>query len=364
MSRRLRFAILALPLLGAAVAGLSWVTTQETFVAPYRFRVYAAARPEVDIAFLEERLRRAPDSALDLASLAAAHARARNHDRAEELARASLKLLPVFNTGAKLVLAQVAQARHRFQESIEICRNLPGQESALSLLITAHLATGQVHEAARLADELVDRWPGAGSYTQRALVLEATGREREAEHDYLKAIDLEEAGEMEASSRTRTYLARFHLRRGRADVAKGLLKEAIRIHPENALAHGLLAALEEQEPVAVLEYTEAYRLSGDAAWLARLAQLQKDDALFDRALSQMNHGRALGEALLERGRAGEALEALQKEAGTRRDWETLKALASALSACGRNREARAVAREALRTGVRDAELCRLAGVRP
>jgi uncharacterized protein HemY len=78
----------------------------------------------------------------------------------------------------------------------------------------------------------------------------------------------------------------------------------------------------------------------------------------------VNHGRALGEALLDRGRHEEALVALQKEAETRRDWETLKALARALSACGRPREARAVAREALRTGVRDAELYRLAGVRP
>jgi tetratricopeptide (TPR) repeat protein len=354
--------------MGAAVAGLAWVASRETPVAPYKLRIYSAAKPDAEIAFYEERLRRAPDSALDLASLASAHARARNYDRAEELARASLKLLPVFNTGAKLVLAQVAQARHQFAESVEICneilRGSSAREGALSLLVTARLATGDVHEAARLVDELVDRWPGTGSYTQRALVLEATGREREAEQDYRKAIDLEEAGEMEASSKTRTYLARFHLRRGRVDLARGLLKEAIRIHPENALAHGLLAPLEEQEAVAALEYTEAYRLSGDAAWLARLAHLQKDDELFDRALSQVNHGRALGEALLDRGRHEEALVALQKEAETRRDWETLKALARALSACGRPREARAVAREALRTGVRDAELYRLAGVRP
>ena len=362
--RKFRVLVWGVPAMTAVAFAVAWTWAGEACVAPYRLRPHPAISTETEISAYEERLRRNPEGALDLAALASAHLRARRYDVAEEKARESLKRLPVFNLPAKAVLAQAAQARHRFEECIkwcgEILRERPRQPDAMSLLVTANLATGRVQEAARWADELVERLPSVGSYSQLALALEATGREREAEHAFKKAIALEDVGEMEASSRARTWWARFLLRRGRPEVARGLLVEAIRIHPENAMAHGLLAQVEEHQVDASRHLSEAYRLSGDATWLVRKARLANDKALLESALPLLDHSRPRAEALLELGRKEEALALLEVEVKTRRDWETLRALGRAYAACGRPQEALKVAREALRTGIRDSELYALA----
>ncbi len=357
--------------LAIGAVALVWANDSKTRVAPYRLRLLEAPPVEKEIAFYEERLRRSPDGALDLASLASAQLRARKLDAAEANARESLKRLPVFNVAAKVVLAQIAQARHRFDEAIrlatEILKEKPRQPDALSLLVTASLGLGRVQDAARWADELVERLPTVGSMTQRALALEAVGRTREAVAEFERGIQLEDVGEMEASSRARALLGRLHLRHGRVEEARELLVESMRIHPESALALGLLAQVEERCGEAVdaeRHYTEAYRQSGDAMWLARKARVKGDAKLLAEAERLLradgSHRRPLAEVLLERGAHEEALALMMEESKARRDWETLEVLARALLAAGRAREAQSVVREALRSGVEDEGLWRTA----
>jgi tetratricopeptide (TPR) repeat protein len=362
---------------GAAVgAALLWGQAfgGPSRVAPYRFRLLSTAAPEAELAVLRERLEKTPDSALDLAALASVQLRLRRYDDAEKSARRSLELLPVYNGGAKLALAGVLQARHDFAGAArlaeDVLREQPRDPAAADLRITLSLALGRVDEAVRRADDLADRLPTTGPLTQRALALEAAGRDGEALHDYERAIALEDVGEADRSSRARAMLARFHLRRGRVGLARDLLVEAVRIHSHNAAALALLGDVEllrGARDEAVRRYEEAFHASGgDPAYVVKVARAKKDAALLARAESTLRdrvakgpggHRRTLAELLLlDRGAAGEALGLLLEEAETRRDAETLGLLSEALLRSGRARDARAVVREALATGVRSAPL--------
>jgi tetratricopeptide (TPR) repeat protein len=348
-------------------------------VAPYRFRLLTPAPPDAELPMVQERLKNRPDSALDLATLASIHLRMRRFAEAEKTARRSLELLPVYNAGATMVLAQLAQGRHDFAEAVkltlEVLKMHPRSPDALSLLVTANLGRGSVHEAMRWAGELVDRLPTTGSLTQRALALEAVGRDDEALHDHMKAIELEDIGEMEVSSRSRAMLARFHLRRGRLDDARDLLEEALRIDPKNHVALALLGDVELQDGAVVdaeRHYTSAFQASGgEAAYLLKKARAkgkggaallsQAEEMLRDElAGSAFGHRRTLAEVLLEKGADGEALALMLEESKIRRDVETLELLTEALVRAGRAKEALTVAREALATGVRRASLYRRA----
>jgi tetratricopeptide (TPR) repeat protein len=334
-------------------------------VAPYRFRLLEPKAPEAELAFVQQRLKDRPDSALDLATLAGLHLRLRKFDDAEKAARRSLELLPAFNSGASLVLAHIAQARHDFAEAIRLAQDVLKDRmrhpDALSILVTANLGFGRVQEAVRWADQLADRMPTTANLTQRAVALEAVGRDDEALHDYLRAIDVEDIGEMEASSRARTMLARFHARRGRTDDAQDLLREAIRIHPQNHVALALLGDIVRPDsPIdAERHYTSALQASGgEPAYLMKKGLREQAEKMLrdELATSTFGHRRTLAELLLQTGRNDEALALMLEESKNRRDVETLELLADALLRSGRAKDAQTVLREALATGVKSASL--------
>lgn len=343
-----------------AAAVLLWPTGER--LAPYRFPVGTRAETSDDVALLEAR---ASTEGLDLAALARAYLRRNRIDEAEAAARRSLDALPVSNPGAILVLAQAAQMKHDFRGSIALCDQVPPGPRSLAIKATAQLGLGDLSGAIATADALVDRAPISEHLALRAVILAARGDEREALHDFRKAVTVEEPGDPEGSAWLRSMWARLELRRGRHDRADDLLQEALRIHPASPLALGLLGDLEldrGRRDAAERAYADAYQASGDPVFLARRAFLNRDLlAPAEKALREApGHGIQLAQVLLERGAVAEALSIAEKEARSRRNVETLETLGRALAAAGRVRDARAAVREALRSGVPDARLHRFA----
>ncbi|HEV8340488.1 MAG TPA: tetratricopeptide repeat protein [bacterium] len=369
----------------------------------YRYPFQRATRGAVirdlqaEIGFYQDRIRRDPTGGLDPASLAGAYLRMARatgdlswYLLAEQAARRSLANLPYHNTGAILVLARIAEARHDFPEALRLAAEVAGKEEALAIQVTSYLAMGALDEAAGAADQLLPLAPTLGAYTLRGLVQEARGRDEEALADFHRALALEEPGEAGGSAAVRAYLGRLHYRRGRLDQARTLYREALRILPQHPLTLINLAELElrqgryadaERHLAEVVTITEASPNVFDHAvlrGLARAKALAGDasgaEALWDEAERRLRrdvtdgtfgHRRELARLLLERGRSPDAKEALalmRNEVKIRRDAETLDILAWALTRAGRWGEARAAMREALARGIRDAGMLYRAGL--
>jgi tetratricopeptide (TPR) repeat protein len=382
--------------LGLIVRPLIGLADQSGETEAYRYRFERTERGAVrraledEIAFYQKRLTRDPRGGLDLAALAGAYLKMSRATGdltwlllAEQTAQRSLASLPFQNSGALLVLARVAEARHEFGEAIRLARRAGGSDG-LAIVVTSTLATGQVDEASKVAELLVSTHPGLGSYTLHALVEMARGRDDAAVADLSRAIASEEPGEVGSSAWARTLLGRLHYRRGRMTEARGLYLETLRILPQYPLALLNLAELEmrlreyrkaEDHLTQVVNITRSSPNLYDHAVLRGLAMvkaLQGDHraaARFwdeaearlrqDVTSGQFGHRRELARLLLERGRredVDEALRLIRMEVQVRRDAETLYVLAWALSEEGRSLEAREAMQEALRWGVRDAKL--------
>ncbi len=400
--------VLGMLLLAAVLPGVrlwrAWTGEGGSGIAsayPYRFQRSARGTViralESEITFLQERIQRNPDRGLDLAALAGAYLRMARatgdlswYLLAEQAARRSIHNLSFHNTGATLVLARLAEARHDFPEAIRLANQVSGHQEALAIKATSYLAMGRVDLAAQAADRLVAQSPMLGSYMLRALVRLARGQDDGAITDLQRALAAEETGEAGASALARTYLGRLHYRRGRLDLAELLYREALRILPQHPLALLNLAELElrrgryraaERHFAQVVTISEASPNVYDHAvlrGLARVRELQGDREgaqwLWDEAERRLRrdvttgafgHRRELARLLLERGRpqdVPEALALMQAEIGIRRDAETLDIMAWALSRSGRWEQSRPAMGEALRWGVRDAAMFYRAGL--
>jgi tetratricopeptide (TPR) repeat protein len=381
-----------------AVPGVrGWITQAVTGPAAgeYRYQFQRATRGSIvrdlqaEIGFYQDRIRRDPTGGLDLASLAGAYLRMARatgelswYLLAEQAARRSLANLPYHNTGAILILARIAEARHDFPEALRLAAQVTGKEEALAISVTSHLAMGAVDTAAAAANQLIPLAPTLGAYTLRGLVQEARGRDEEALADFHRALAVEEPGEAGGSAAVRAYLGRLHYRRGRLDQARTLYGEALRILPQHPLTLINLAELElrqgryadaERHLTEVVTISEASPNVFDHAVLRGLARAKTlagdetgGEALWDEAERRLRrdvaagtfgHRRELARLLLERARpvdAGEALALMRAEVRIRRDAETLDILAWALIRAGRWGEARAAVGEALSRGLRDA----------
>ncbi len=349
-----------------------------------------------EIGFLQDRVNRNPDSALDLAALAGGYigkARVTGQNTwyilAEQAAERSLGSLSlkVGNAGAQLALAEVAQARHDFAGALGLIREVtalqPNNSSAISLRATIKLALGEPEAARRDVDALVGALPNVSNLTLRATIAEAQGRLVAARADFERALEIEEPDDAFGSARTRTLFARFLVRHGEYDLAQGLLEEALRIAPHYPLALLHLADLEFRDgrfAQAEARYKELLFISHDSPstydhaaqqGLARVKQAEHSgdakalwleaETTLRREITQgaFGHRRELARLLLERGRpqdVPEALKQAKRELETRHDWETLSALAWAQQRAGRMLEARATINRALLTGVQDTEL--------
>lgn len=396
--------LVALPIAGVLVGGRLWNPSAELDAA-YRYPFSQLPSDNItaalgrEIAFYQERIRRNPGDGLDRTSLAQAYlkmARATGDANwyllAEQSAKRSLANLSFDNQGAILVLARIAEAKHDFTESIRLAKQVlqtkPGNEDAISLLVTSNLAIGKVDEANRLTNALINRMPSVGSLTLRALVEVAQGQDEAAIRDFQQALASEEPGETGSSAWTRTMLGRFYFKRGNHKLAKELYQEALRIVPRYPLGLVNLAELETrlgEYRAAERHYSQVFvspnyqnvfdhvALQG----MARVKHLQGDESgameLWGKAealirqhqnLTSFGHKRELARLLLERGRSEdlpEALSLMQAEVGIRQDADTLDTLAWALCRSGRWREAQQVLQKALSRGTRDAGIFARAG---
>jgi tetratricopeptide (TPR) repeat protein len=359
----------------------------------YRFDV-RANNPRADledtIAAVEARHRALPSDPLEMTELANLYfVRAqldgdrRDYDAADKLARASLAVLPAPN-GASLTLAKLANARHAFRDAIELAHSYKGRNpvGVPMVLATAYLALGELENAARAANEAVDAKPTPSTYLERALVLQAQGRDDEAGGDFANAVRLEDHGDVLESARIRTLWARFLVRRGRYADAKLVIDEALRISPGNALAlsvHGELALRTGDPKRARADLEQAFVASHQVRYLidrARAVELAGDHAGANALRTQVEgivrdelatggygHRLELVETLLDRGDPtvlAEALAVARDEVQVRGSAEARFQLARALAWSGKRDEATMQIQAALATGAREAQYYELA----
>ncbi len=368
-----------------------------TFPHPYTYSFTTSSLDrlipnlESEIAFFQQRIQQHPEDGLERAALAQTYlkmARATGNSSwyllAENAARQSLANLPFDNSGATLVLAQIAEARHNFPDGIILAEQLLQTQAdnpdALGLLVTAHLATGNIEAASLAANRLVEQIPTLNSLTLRALVNLAQGQEEAALKDFQAALAAEEPGEASSSAKTRTLLGRFYAQSGETALAKELYQEALRIFPQYPFALLQLADLETQlgnYPAATQFYSQVAFTKDKAniydhsalLGLAQVKELQGDrdaaEALWEKAenlfrqhqeIDSFGHRRELARLLLSRANTedlDEALALMQAEVQIRRDAQTLDTLAWVLSRLGRYQEAQQVIQEALARGIQN-----------
>lgn len=366
----------------------------------YRYRFQRPPRGSItrdlenEIGFYHARIRQDPQGGMDRAALARAYFRMGRatgdvswYLLAEQAARQSIANFPFRPDGAILVLARVAESRHDFSEAIRLAKQASGVDESRAIMVTAYLAMGQVDDADRVADQLVEESPVLNSYTLRALVKLARGEEEAAVEDFRQALAAEEPGEAGSSAWARMLLGRLHFKRGRLALARELYQEALRILPQYPLGLVNLSELETRlghYDAAEGLYSQVVTISRASPNVfdhivlrgkARLKELEGDreqakelwnqaEARLRQDLSSFGHRRELARVLLERGRPEdlpEALSLMQTELRIRQDAETYDILAWGLSRTGRWHEAQHAMREALRWGVRDPGMVYRAG---
>lgn len=360
-------------------------------VEPVRAGIDPRRDLDETIAILETRVAQPVPSPMEMADLADLYVKRAqvagdpaDYAKAEAMAKRSLEKLR-YPSSAPLVLAKVASARHEFGTAITLAREYlthaksPG---ALGVLASSHLALGELERASEAAEWAVGLKPDSAGYLMRALVFQAQGRDAEAAFDFAHAAQLEVAGDPDEAARLRALWARFLLRRGEWGGAEELLREAVRIAPENALAiaqQGELAlrtgrareakALFERAFVAsrqvryLIDEARAQELAGDRAGANSTRTQVERLVRTDLRENGLGHRLDLVETLLDRGAPADVQEAIMLAAAevvARPSADTRFQQARALAAGGNRREALAAVRAALATGARDARLYELA----
>lgn len=157
------------------------------------------------------------------------------YDKAEVAGKASLQMQPASNPEAKLAIAESLEKRHLFAQSLALAKEVvaenPRSPKALANFATVALALGDLDEASRAADLAATLEPTTPTLTLRALVLNARGRDPEAEFEFRRAIAVEDTGDAPTAASTRTAYAKFLTAKGRYDEAREYVNDALRIVP-------------------------------------------------------------------------------------------------------------------------------------
>ena len=363
-------------------------------IAPYRHPVfYNPSSLERQISLYEAQLKTNPDGPFLLTSLAASYVQLGKQsgnfdllDRAERMAKKSESILRFFNDGAKLIQADVAQAKHNFRQAIQIGDAILKDKysrggskiDSLAIMITSDLALGDLSQASVLADRLVDLRPAMGSYVLRALVMTATGRNLDALNDFQIAYKKEAFGDPVESTFFRTMWGKYYMKLGHYAEARDLLNEATRILPSDHLALGVLGDLDLKEgrgPDAEIHFSEAFTrskqmvyllgeanaksLTGDQSGATEIQNEAEKILRSEIKYSGYGHRSELVRLLLGRQKAEdfpEALKLAKEEVELRGNSEMHELCAWALGENGHWVEAREEIQKALRTGIQDPEV--------
>lgn len=322
---------------------------------------------------LEQRLTTPTATVFDRADLAEIYYRRSKFARAEQLATETLAVIP--SPSATLTLAKVANTRHQFRHAIELALHAGGKGAGPYIVIaTAYLALGDLDAATSAAETAVAHKPTTGSYLMRALVMQGRGKDIEAERDFARAVEREQAGDLDEAARLRTLWGRFALRRGKLDRARALFAEATRIVPDYPMALGLqgeLAVRTGDRARAAKLYERAFAVSRQVRYLIDLSRVQREaEADATRAQAErllradleadnFGHQLELVELLTDRGQPADLVEAVTRgraELTMRGSAEAHFQLARALARAGQGDEAQAQLEMALATGIHDVRM--------
>ena len=332
------------------------------------------------LAFYERRLREDPQSALDMAQLAALfieEGRMAGDERAfvvaESLARRSLGERTNRNGRSAALLANALLAQHRFTEADsiarELVRNEPDQPAYRALLAETAMERGDYDDAIRQLGSIRARREDLGIAPRFARWAELTGRTGEARRILEKTRDnarlrSDLTGEQRAWFILR--LADMELRHGNLRRAANAINDGLKESPNDwrlVLTRARLEAAKSQwkRTIASAEDVLAHISSPDALALLAAAHRElgnNDDAIaFEVALEQaafskpgMVH-RSWAMTLLDNGsKDPRLLELAAADTLVRQDAHTLDLLAWALYRAGRRGESLPLMRRAMSLG--------------
>jgi tetratricopeptide (TPR) repeat protein len=356
--------------------------------APYEPNKYQLTTDQ-SVRVFEDRVRADPNH-LNLTNLAGLYVRlAREtgdhaaYDKADAALRRALQVFPP-HTPAKVGLALVTCARHKFAEGLklaeEVYKDDPDALDALSVIADAHLELGNYPEAEAALGELEKKGPKPAPpevLARSARLAELTGDPdrainllRQAAAGQKELHDFKEAGAWYAMR-----LGEVLFSVGRLDEAAAQFEAALADHPKYPAALSLLGRVRAAQgrPAEAKDLLyRAARITPDVATLAALAELhaaageefpakaqadaieatdKEPVAVRDLVLYYCATGRKLPRAL----------ELAGAEARTRKDVYTWDTLAWARYKNGRLPEAEQAAAQALRLGTKDAVLYYHAG---
>lgn len=317
-------------------------------------------------AFFSARVARDPIAMSAMNSLANVYvARARlNGDeayyrKAEGLLEGSLKVTDSeYNLDARVQLAAVRLAQHRFREAREMAEQVlvyhPKHKDAIALIGDALLEQGDLKGAGSYYDDLLALGPGVGAYSRVARLAEKQGRRRSAERGYAQALAAADETGGEPAAWIRAMIADFRIKTGDYDEARVWLQQALDIVPEYYLAFQYLAEIEQCEgnyegAHTLLQKSIARGRTPES--LLRLAKVEESrnnlmaaETLRDLAIAQLEvtvaqggqgHLRALANALLDHHiDAPRALLLAEQDLEVRQGYEAHATMARALAANG------------------------------
>jgi tetratricopeptide (TPR) repeat protein len=344
----------------------------------------AAGTLDAAIASLEGRLEAVPDDWEASAALGAAYVqqvRITSDPSAYPLARTALRrslaLQPIGNAGALVGLGSLAAAQHDFTDALRwgrrAVRTAPFDADAYGVLGDAQLELGRYRAAFASFQRMVDTRPDLTSYARVSYALELRGNVAGAIDAMRAAFDVA-AGRPDVAWAA-AQIGKLHFGAGRIDDAREWFRRARAADPRSVEAEAglaLAAWARGDLPAAIAGYErlaarypspEHVGTLGDL--FAAAGESEAAAARFDLVRAEARLFRANGVntdleiALFEAdhrgpGSARAALRAARAEWAKRRSVHVADALAWALFANGRYREAGAASEQALRLGTRNA----------
>lgn len=355
-------------------------------VAPYPFSDRTSLDPltllKKEERFLRKKIRRAPGNGLAEANLANVLALQSQltgvlskMDDAEKVAKSSLENLPYYNYSARMVLAEVAEARHGFTDAIKIAEDVLKENrsniSALNLLVSANLGFGKPAEAASYAELLVQAVPDMTSYTFRGLTSLAQGKNQEGIADFNEALKNEGPDEKLASAWLRMLMGRYYFRIRDFENAKAYTDSSLEVMPDYHAALAQKADIESlmgNDDEALKLYQKAYFDREEPPYLLAMANIyegrkknrtaeeyrKKAERAVRKEIESTPYGHynELAQILIDRGNPeeiGEAVAAARTNVAQRMNAESYYILAQALALQGNLNEARSAIDTALAT---------------
>jgi tetratricopeptide (TPR) repeat protein len=361
---------------GSAAAGLlPGASNPATAMTPA-----AATLRRQAIAFYERRLTEDPQSALDMAQLAALvmedgrmSGDERTFVRAESLARRSLGERTRKNGRSAALLANALLAQHRFAEANEVARDLvkeePDEPAYRALLAEVMMEVGDYSGAISQLGSVREHREDLGIAPRFARWAELTGQNDQARRIFRTARQAA-AARADLTAEQRAWfglrLADFELRHGNLRAAADVIEESLRESRDDwrlLMARARLEAAKGswRKTERSAEQVIAMVPSADAFALLASAKREQGNATEAEALELALEGIAAGQdgtihrswalTLLDRGRnVPEITAAAAADTLVRQDIHALDLLAWALHRAGRSRDALRLARRVMSLG--------------